>query len=664
MKKRISSAWLLAFVFVLTIPALCAQKLPPNLTYATYSWDAKRKRLPVTEAEAKMPAVVMRDFSAHEFTYDESAKSLRLFSLDHRIVRVNTSDGIERFNKIYVPVQNGGQILLLKARTISPRGEVVEVSEANMKELKDEDGGRGYKIFAVEGVEKGSEIEYVYSYEHAANFFGRAYMQSEVAAHNVTFELISPEQFTFDMRLYQGATSNTVADTVQNGKRIMRIALDNVPAALEEGFANMQAERMRVEYKLAYNSARGRVRLFTWADASQHLHTLIYGFTKDEQKALDKLLKQMNLPAQASSTEKAAAAEHYIKINFQLNEATDKDLVRVVATRAASQMGFARLFAAILSKLSVEHELVVTSNRNEAPFDEAFDTWNYLEHYAFYLPATKQWLAPGRADYRMPLIPAEWTATRGLFVRTVKLGSTESAVGTVREIPTLTADQSQDDLAIAVRFGAAMDKATVDIKQTMGGYQAQQIQPFYSQIPDDKRTEAMQTLVKGNVPDATFQRLVVTNGEPGLNPLLKPFIVDATVETAALLDRAGSKYLFKVGTLLGVQSELYQNETRQYDVENAYNRRYQRTITFELPAGYQVRNLQDLNIVAKAGPGSTPTYLFESSYEQKGQAVTVTINEHYREVRWPKKDFEAFRNVVNAAANFNKVVLVLEKKAS
>ena len=47
---------------------------------------------------------------------------------------------------------------------------------------------------------------------------------------------------------------------------------------------------------------------------------------------------------------------------------------------------------------------------------------------------------------------------------------------------------------------------------------------------------------------------------------------------------------------------------------------------------------------------------------QQGQQVTVTISENYRQVRWPKSDFEAFRAVVNAAANFNKVVLVLEKK--
>ncbi|QNE40640.1 hypothetical protein F1C16_14230 [Hymenobacter sp. NBH84] len=168
--------------------------------------------------------------------------------------------------------------------------------------------------------------------------------------------------------------------------------------------------------------------------------------------------------------------------------------------------------------------------------------------------------------------------------------------------------------------------------------------------------------MKSNVPNASFTSVKVTNGEAGLSALTKPFVVDAQVESADLLDRAGPKYLFKIGTLLGPQSELYQAEARQYDVENDFNRRYNRVITVELPAGYAVRNLQDLNVDVKTGPTAAPSYLFRSQYEQKGQTVTINIMEYYREIRWPKKDFEAFRDVVNAAANFNKVVLVLEKK--
>ena len=51
-----------------------------------------------------------------------------------------------------------------------------------------------------------------------------------------------------------------------------------------------------------------------------------------------------------------------------------------------------------------------------------------------------------------------------------------------------------------------------------------------------------------------------------------------------------------------------------------------------------------------------------SAYIQQGQKLTVTSTEAYQQIYWPKKDFEAYRSVVNASANFNKIVLVLEKK--
>jgi len=650
------------FLLLLTTAAdLAAQTIPAGLSYAAYTWDAKRKRLPLTEAEAQLPALLLLDFNAHEYFYDEKGKQLRLFSTDHRIVRVNSTDAIEHFNRIYVPVQDGA-LLSLKARTISPRGEVVEVNQDNIKELKDDDGQRGFKIFAVEGVEKGSEIEYVYLRERSPNYFGREALQAELPARQVRFELISPEQLTFETRVYHGPAAGR--DTVVSGKRLVRVTLTDVPQAKDEAFASPQAERTRIEYKLAYNTQRGRERLFTWAGASQYIHSMLYTYSKDEQKAVDKLVRQMSVPAGADVAAQVQFVENYLKTSFNPVESGAGDLGTIISSRNVTDNGFSRLFAAVFHKLGIEHEVIITSDRTEAPLDETFDTWGSLDNYIFYFPATKQMLAPARPDYRYGMVPAEWTATPGLYIRTVKLGNTESAVGKVRDIPTLLADQSPSDLDISVKFAPALDKSLVSIRYTLGGYHAQQIQPFYELIPEQKRTEVVQELIKGCVPDATFKTLKVTNGERGLNPLTKPFIVDADVESAALLNRAGPKYLFKIGELLGSQAELYQTEARQFDVENDFNRRYNRVITFELPAGYQARNLKDLSFDVKAGPdAAAPLYAFHSTYAVQGQTVTVTIKEHYDQVRWPKKDFEAFRDVVNAAANFNKVVLVLEKKS-
>ena len=651
-------------IFLLIAAVAPAQTLPSDLVHAGYSWDEKRRqRLPISAEEAQLPAIILRDFTSIEYYFDRSQKELRLFATEHLIVRVNSSDGIERYNKIVVPVLESGAPVDIKARTISPRGEVREVKAADMKELKDQEGGRGFRVFAVDGVEKGSEVEYYYTRERPFNHFGSEVLQRGTAAHDVTFELISPETLTFEARVYHGPAVKV--DSTMNGRRALRLTLKSIPALRDEAFANMLAQRMRVEYKLAYMASKGQVRQFTWADASQYVYRNMTAMSKDDVKAVAKVLAAAKLPTAGPLPERIAAAENYVKLNFNLDDGANPSLARVVATHNAPESGFSHLLAAIYRTLGIEFELVVTSGREAAPFDGSFDTWDYLEHFALYFPGTGQFLAPGRPEYRYGMLPAEWTAGSGLFIKGVTLGSIQSAVGKVKEIPALTAEQSPQDLDVTVAFAPDLSSSTVQVRQTLGGYPALQIQPFWALIPEAKRTELMQQMQKSIVPDATnFQKMSVRNVERGLSPLIKPFIIEGQCESASLLDKAGPRYLFKIGTLLGQQTELYQKEERQFDVENDNNRRYLRTIRFDVPAGYTVRNLKDLNVDVKAGPDAAkPDFDFRSSFVQQGQTVTVTIAENYRQVRWPKADFEAFRAVVNAAANFNKVVLVLDKKS-
>ena len=53
---------------------------------------------------------------------------------------------------------------------------------------------------------------------------------------------------------------------------------------------------------------------------------------------------------------------------------------------------------------------------------------------------------------------------------------------------------------------------------------------------------------------------------------------------------------------------------------------------------------------------------FVSSYKLTGNTLDVEVLETYRNIKYLPSEFEVFKKVINAAADFNKVVLVLEKK--
>jgi hypothetical protein len=52
---------------------------------------------------------------------------------------------------------------------------------------------------------------------------------------------------------------------------------------------------------------------------------------------------------------------------------------------------------------------------------------------------------------------------------------------------------------------------------------------------------------------------------------------------------------------------------------------------------------------------------FSSEYKLEGNRLKVHVMEQYRRVTYPLSEYEDFKKVINASADFNKIVLVLEK---
>ena len=120
--------------------------------------------------------------------------------------------------------------------------------------------------------------------------------------------------------------------------------------------------------------------------------------------------------------------------------------------------------------------------------------------------------------------------------------------------------------------------------------------------------------------------------------------------------------LFKIGELIGSQVQMYQEKPRQLPAEMEYPHVLYRKIRFEIPAGYTAKNLADLNIDIQQTSEAVVTMGFVSSYKLTGNTLDVEVLETYRNIKYLPSEFEVFKKVINAAADFNKVVLVLKKK--
>lgn len=626
----------------------------------TYNWDENRARYQLTPDEEQAPKIVLLSKTIVEYIFEN--QEFIQYSLDHMITRVNSDDAIESSNKIIIPMYNAIDVVTIKARSISKDGKVINLDKNNIKEIKNDENNQSSRIFAIEGVEKGSEIEYFYVKKSYPTMYGHENFQFSAPVKEASFQLLAPDHLKFKFKSYNNFPE--IKDTTLNDKVIYTAKATNVPLLREELFANYQKNRMGVDYKLAYNLAKSKKEMNSWADVAQSQYTVLTTITSKETKEVEKLFKALKIKKGATDEEQIHAIENFIKTTILIQEVYGDEystLDNIIQNKFANKRGIVKLYVALFKQAGVKAQVVLTSDRSTVPFDESFESYRFLNNYLVYFPSTDKFLTPEEVNYRYPLIPYNLTATDGLFLKEVTIGDFTTYMPLVKFIPAISAELTGQKIEADIDFDKNLDEAHLVVTNTMKGYYAVFVQPYYSLIPDDKKQKLLEDVMNDITKDTKYTKLEAENTDPN-STIDQPFIVRAEVKGSSLLERAGQKVLFKVGEILGKQMEMYQDKERKMAVECDHNRIYQRIIRIKIPEGYIIKNLNDINMNHVCEKNGDKIFYFISGYELNNNLLTIKIEEVYKEISYPVEKFEEYRKVINAAADFNKVTLVLEPK--
>lgn len=630
------------------------------LAQEKYDWENRTQQLKNIDAEA--PLYTIKNFTKYDYVYEGESKDLVSYMTKHSIIKVNSDGAVENSNTIYISLSNVIDILEVKARTITKEGKVIHLDKSNIKELKDSNE-KGYKIFALEGVEVGSEVEYLYTKKIYPQFFLTEFLQFSSPTKEASFVLSCPKNLEFDFRIYNSDKQVEIIDTLED-INIYKFTATNIEGLSEEEFSAYNASRMRLETKLAYNSANNnKSRLFTWSDAAKRIHSQVNDAGNKDLKLVKKFISSVGLDV-LSTKEKVAKLEHHIKTNFYLDEnqlGNVSSIDFILKNNFSDERGFVKLFTACLKELNVKHELVLTCDRGNKKFDKDFDTWNFLDEYLIYINDINEYLAPYSFEYRLGTVPAELTATNGLFIKEVKVRDFFYPIGEVKYIPANSYAHNMDNLDVEVFFNEDLETNTVKVKRTFKGRTSSYVKSYYNFMEEDKKKELLNNFMQYLAADADITSSRLVDPKFDYKGWSDPLVIEADFKTSSYFDLAGDVILFKAGELIGAQSELYQDKERKTNVENDYNRGYLRKLVVNIPEGYKIENPEDLEMDFSSNNENGTVYLFKSAYSLENNKLLVEIEEYYDEIYWPLSDFESFRKVINAAADFNKVTLVLKK---
>lgn len=646
---------LLAFFLIPGI--LCGQ----NTKYDKYNWNSTPEVL---------KSDTVKSVDGVKFTFERRIKEVYInnenyfeeINVFHRRIKVETNNAIDSYNKIYVPVSNVIEILNIKARFISSGGKITELSQENIKEVENLENKGDYKIFAIEGIEIGGEIEYFYTLRSKLNAYQTTWMQGVEPRLNVEVIFTFPIKLEYLIKSYNGFPDFTTVKDDSTGIVVMQAKADYIPALAEEEYSNYRAALMRYEYTLAYNSYNSPMRAYSWSKVSNNLYSNFYELSKAEATAINSLAKKLDIK-NSKNEQRIRTVENWIKTEISISEAitTTPALDEIIEYKQTSKFGATRLFVALLAQLKIPFELVMACDKTERKFDPDFNGWNFLEDYLIYFPDIDQYIVPDDPNIRLGVYSFNYQGEYGLFLHPVKYDEKLGSMAyRIKKLPVLPCSQTRDSLLVKVVCDFNKLKTDVVIHREMSGALGYTFQAFWEGIPEERRKEIASEFFDMGDKNTSIQSLKVINSSR-TDIGVRPIIFDVNLTAHSLIESAGNDFILNIGKTIGTQSELYQTSKRKLPIDIEYVHSFYRKIEFNIPKGYKVSNLEDINMKVEMVENGKVSAFFTSWYEQTDNTIYIYSREVYPELNYPVSSFNEFRDVVNAAADFNKKVLVITK---
>ena len=655
-------------------------------------WADKPVVHPAPPEYANEPAIVLLENVSLD--YKSEAKSVNTYITEHRIVKVLNDLGIEAANTLDFPVGRNTRVPLVKARTILPNGKVKEIAQDMIKVPRNPYGYWSI-IIAMEGVEKNAEIEYLIREIVPGKNFGSVVFQQPIPVLSSHFTMSYPKEMVFEEKGYNGFPD--VKDTLVNNRRHIDVSIDDIPKLKPEPNSYYDLYCMRMEYRLDhynYENENNRKKQYTWSDLGKNLYNNYYKITDKERSAVNAYLSELGVKPNGNELENLKKIENGIKTGIVQYGYVDYDerkqvlatqnlrsislydvayddtknvLDSIIAKRAATPSGIIKLFVACFIQAGVNHELGVAGNRHERLFDSKFENWDNMDYHLFYFPDFNKFLSPTSTYLRYPMVQEVVVGNKGVFCTIPPNGLPTGALSEIRTITPFSSNETQSNIAASVSFTNEMD-AQIDISYSYTGYASTSLREEIATEPKDKEKDLIKRIVTIADKPGDIIKYTITNEKFDNYHKNKPLEITATVNTSRLTDQADRNYLFKVGEIIGPQHQLYNDDERILPVDLDYPNSENRTITLNLPVGYKILNPEALRMHADyVNREIQPVISFNSDYKiipdkKNGDRIVISINEFYNQLHFSPNDYERYRKVVNTAADFYKVALLISPK--
>lgn len=621
--------------------------------------DFKFDDTPFTPSEelASEKEIIINQHTQVEYIAEENHSSEILSYYVKKYI--NSQEAIENNNKTYIPLNKGVTLLDVQLRVTHKNGKVTTLNEKSIEKEHNSQTGVDYNYFPVDGLEIGAIIDLHYVVKGPADITGRIFlMQGENYIQHRSIALIYPNHLKFISRSYNGAAELT-EDKETYSDRIALVGTNENVAGIanDESYSNWYKNIKYIHTRFYNNTYAQTADPYGEKEFTAKVHANLHrDLDKNEQKALANFVKSIH--KESDPLMQIRAIESVVKTTIQHNKYIDSSsITEVLRSKQGTLNDLTLLYINLFNTYDIPYEIVFTANAYRYPFDPKFVSYLSLDDVLFYFPDIKSYLDPVTIYTRTPVIDVAYHNQYGLFIQNKIYAGVKMGISDFKKIE-LPYFFSKDLADIHVNL-TQLENPIVTSRITFSGDMAYSSQAYLYFASPRERELIEKDLFKNYNIQADFITATVKNIDVeriGLDP----FIVEASYPATDLLKKAGTNFIFEIGAVIGKQMEFYSDKPRKLPIQLNSGRSYERTITLDLPQGYHIKNIEDLDKVYYLDSENKSLAYFTITHQLQDNKLTITNLEGYNFTELPVSYWDEYRKIINAAADFNKLSLILE----
>ncbi|MEE2616619.1 MAG: DUF3857 domain-containing protein [Bacteroidota bacterium] len=621
--------------------------------YEDYSWEEEANTVDIEATHMNESSVRVFEKTIVEFISGKFSNTILKYETHHYQTKVLNDKGVSKHSNIIIPMNEVINLIDIKVRIIDENGELSEFDNNTISELDDFENSANFKNFHLAGVKTNSTIEVLYTLEKQYNIHGNKILQKSFSIKKSEFFLI-PGPTQGIIKTY--SVDSKVKDTIINTYPAKTIKAVDIPAIIDEEYATAIANRQRLSFQCPLPDDNMNQEDY-WENIVSNISPIM--FPKNIHPKIFEISSELIQKNEINEYNIANNIDDYVKNNFTISENDNVSLNNInyiLENNTSNDFSIIQVYTQLLTAAGINYEIVITSNRYYNRFDSEFFDPNMLREFLIYFPKEKKYIVPNRLEYRIGEAPFDLLGNYGIYIdRLLDFYFSEI----------IQSDQSYSRIKrnIKVEFERKLKKIVIDEYQEYSGHWAINNRSLLHFSDEEGLAAFKDYLTATGIENKKVINYEIINAELFQKNYNTPFIVNSKISTESLTTKIKNGYEVKIGNVIGMQSQLYEEIDRFHPIEITYPNQYDYRIVVKIPKGYIIRGLEGLvfnkSYISLMG---NKICKFESNYEINETELVISIQEFYKTLRYQKNRYNEFRDVINSASDFYNTSIKFMKK--